>query len=185
MITIALLLFAAYLLFGQAATDKVKAWMLQEMPTIERKHIAAYAVICVAVFHFTLTAPRPAPPHVPVPPDAFSLRGKFVGPSAATDAAMFSALLGELADCLEQDGSRKDGPRLKTGVAFDDLRIAAREARMRGESLGARQPAVRDAVHGFLDQAVGTSGGPVTAESRKAWVQAYRDLAKACEEAFK
>jgi hypothetical protein len=120
----------------------------------------------------------------PLPPDAFSLKGKFVGATAAEDAALLSALLDELADCIERDGSLAD-PRLKTGVAFDDLRIAAREARMRGESLGARQPAVKQAVHTFLDQAVGTSGGPVTPESRRAWVAAYRDLSEAAAEAVR
>jgi hypothetical protein len=56
---------------------------------------------------------------------------------------------------------------------------------MRGESLGARQPHVRDAIHKFLDDAVGTSGGPVTPESRAAWVSAYRDLSEAAAEAVR
>lgn len=186
MITALLVAFAAYVLAGQQITERVKAWYATaHVPTIDGKHVAAIALVAAAVIAFTPHRQAPSPTPAPVPPDAFTLRGKFVGPSAATDAAMFAALLGELADCLEQDGQRKDGPRLRTGVAFDELRIAAREARMRGESLGARQPAVRDAVHGFLDQAVGTSGGPVTPESRNAWVQAYRDLSKACEEPIK
>ena len=88
-----------------------------------------------------------------------------------------SALCGELADCIEYDGSHDQ--RLKTGVAFDELRIAARELRCKGESIGARQPQVRDAVHKFLDDAVGSSGGPVTPESRAAWVSALRDLSRA------
>jgi len=184
-ITAAFLACAAWLFFGQAATDRVIAWLATKpFAGVDPKHVAAAGLLLAAVVSYAGRSDSPAPSPAPVPPDDFSLRGKFVGPSAATDAAMFGALLGELADCLEQDGQRKDGPRLKTGVAFDDLRIAAREARMRGESLGARQPAVRDAVHGFLDQAVGTSGGPVTPESRRAWVQAYRDLSKACEEAI-
>jgi hypothetical protein len=88
-----------------------------------------------------------------------------------------SALCGELAECIDYDG--KHDQRLKTGVAFDELRIAAREMRCKGESIGARQPAVRDAVHKFLDDSVGSSGGPVTPESRAAWVSALRDLARA------
>ena len=94
-----------------------------------------------------------------------------------------SALCAELADCIEYDGSHDQ--RLKTGVAFDELRIAAREMRCRGESIGARQPAVRDAVHKFLDDAVGSSGGPVTPESRAAWVAALRDLSRAAADVTK
>jgi hypothetical protein len=118
-----------------------------------------------------------------VPPDVFTLRGKFIGPSAASDAATFSALCAELADCIEYDGQHDQ--RLKTGVAFDELRIAAREMRCRGESIGARQPQVRDSVHKFLDDAVGSSGGPVTPESRAAWVAALRDLARAAADVSK
>ena len=185
MITALFVAAAVYLFFGQDAVEKAKAWFDAHPVRVDRKHIAAVALLVAAVVSF---ASRPAalPPSPPLPaPDTFSLRGKFVGPTAADDAAMLSALLAELADCIEQDGGRKDGPRLKTGVAFDDLRVAAREARMRGESLGARQPQVKEAIHTFLDNAVGTSGGPVTPESRAAWVQAYRDLSDAAAEAVK
>ena len=181
MITVAFLAFAAYLFFGATVTEKVKAWLATH--PVDPKHVAAAALLIAAVVSFSWRQQPPAPAPVPVPPDAFSLRAKFVGPTASEDAQMLSALLAELADCIEQDGGRKDGPRLRTGVAFDDLRVAAREARMKGDSLGARQPAVRDAIHQFLDQAVGTSGGPVTPESRRAWVAAFRDLSDACEDA--
>lgn len=180
MITVLLVAFAVYALAGQQITEKVKAWLAAN--PIDPKRAAAAALLLAALVSYAYRPAESPPAPVPVPPDAFSLRAKFSGPTAAADAAMLSALLEELADCIERDGTLAE-PRLKTGVAFDDLRIAAREARMRGESLGARQPAVRDAVHTFLDQAVGTSGGPVTAESRRAWVAAFRDLSDACAEA--
>lgn len=180
MISALMLAAAVYLFFGAKATERVKAW-LSEHP-IDPRHAAAAALLLAAAVSYAYRPAKHVPIPVPVPPDSFSLRGKFSGPSAASDAAMLSALLEELADCIERDGTLTE-PRLRTGVAFDDLRVAAREARMRGESLGARQPAVRDAIHAFLDQAVGTSGGPVTAESRRAWVAAYRDLSDACAEA--
>lgn len=181
MITVAFLAFAGYLFFGATVTEKVKAWLATH--PVDRKHIAAAALVVAALASL---AYQPLPDHQPkpVPPSGFSLRGQFIGPTASDDAALLSALLAELADCLEQDGTRPD-PRLKTGVAFDDLRIAAREARMKGESLGARQPKVRDSIHQFLDHTVGTSGGPVTPESRRAWVTAFRDLSRACAEATK
>ena len=182
MIALALVAVAVYALAGPQIVEGVKAaWAAGKRPTIDGRHVAAAALIVAAAISL---APRGGKPQ-PVPePDAgaLSLRGKFSGPKAAEDAQMLSALLAELADCIERDGTLTD-PRLKTGVAFDDLRIAAREARMRGESLGARQPAGKDAIHAYLDRVVGTSGGPVTPESRRAWVSAFRDLSDAAAEA--
>jgi hypothetical protein len=183
-ITSLLIAFAVYVLAGQQITERVKAWYATaKMPTIDGKHVAAIALIAAAVIAFAPHRQAPAPAPAPVPPDAFSLRGKFIGPTAAEDASTMSALCGELAECIEYDGKRDQ--RLKTGVAFDDLRIAAREMRCRGESIGARQPQVRDAVHKFLDDSVGSSGGPVTPESRAAWVSALRDLSRAAADVTK
>jgi hypothetical protein len=120
----------------------------------------------------------------PQPPTGLVLKGLFIGPSAADDAAVVSALTGEIADCIQYDGTLAD-PRLKTGVALDDLRIAAREARCRGESIGVRQPKVRDAIHSYLDEVVGTSGGPVTPQERAKWVSAMRDISRAAADAAK
>jgi hypothetical protein len=184
MITAILLAFAVYALAGQQITERVQAWYASaNKPRIDGKHLAAGALLVAAAIAFMPQKSAPAPTPVPVPPDAFTLRGKFIGPSAASDAATFSALCAELGDCIEYDGQHDQ--RLKTGVAFDELRIAAREMRCRGESIGARQPQVRDAVHKFLDDAVGSSGGPVTPESRAAWVAALRDLARAAADVAK
>jgi len=185
MITAILLAFAVYALAGQQITERVQAWYATaNKPRIDGKHLAAAALLVAAVIAFLpgrSVAPTPQPS--PVPPDAFTLRGKFIGVTAAEDASTMSALCGELAECIEYDGSHDQ--RLKTGVAFDDLRVAAREMRCRGESIGARQPQVRDAVHQFLDAAVGPSGGPVTPESRAAWVSAFRDLSRAAADVAK
>lgn len=185
MITALLVAFAVYALAGQQITENVKAWYsTAKVPTIDGKHVAVLALVVAAAISFMpVRSSTPTPGPAPVPPDAFSLRGKFVGPTAAEDAATMSALCGELADCIEYDGSHDQ--RLKTGVAFDDLRIAAREMRCKGESIGARQPSVRDAVHKFLDDSVGSSGGPVTPESRAAWVDALRDLSRAAADVTK
>jgi hypothetical protein len=162
----------------------LKSWYATaSKPSIDGKHIAAVALLVAAAIAFAPSKTTPTPSPVPTPPDAFTLRGKFVGPNAASDAATFSALCGELASCIEYDGQHDQ--RLKTGVAFDELRIAAREMRCKGESIGARQPQVRDGVHKFLDDAVGSSGGPVTPESRAAWVEALRDLARAAADVTK
>lgn len=178
MITALLVAFAVYVLAGQQITEKVKAFIATaKMPTIDGKHVAVLALVVAAAIAFMPSKATPTPQPVPVPPDAFTLRGKFVGERAASDAIIMSELCASLADCIEYDGQHDQ--RLKTGVAFDDLRIAAREMRCKGESIGARQPQVRDAVHKFLDDSVGSSGGPVTPESRAAWVAALRDLSRA------
>lgn len=184
MITALLVAVAVYALAGQQIAEKVKAWYATaKMPTVDGKHVAAVALLVAAAIAFAPQRQAPSPTPAPAPPDAFTLRGKFIGPSAAADAATLSALCDELASCIEYDGTHEQ--RLKTGVAFDELRIAAREMRCKGESIGARQPHVRDAVHKFLDDAVGSSGGPVTPESRAAWVSALRDLARAAADVTK
>jgi hypothetical protein len=124
--------------------------------------------------------PPPAPG--PAPVVGLDLRGRFVGPDAAADAATTAALLEELAGAIEWDGQQAE-PRLRTGAAFDDLRRVARELRTRGVSLGARQPAVRDSIKAFLDAQVGTDGGPVDAGKRAGWVAAFRSVAQAAAEA--
>ena len=184
MITALLIAFAVYVLAGKQITERVQTWYATaKVPTIDGQYVAAIALLIAAVIAFAPSRQAPAPGPAPAPPDAFSLRGKFIGPSAAADASTMAALCGELADCIEYDGNHDQ--RLKTGVAFDDLRIAAREMRCKGESIGARQPQVRDAVHKFLDDAVGSSGGPVTPESRAAWVSALRDLSRAAADVTK
>jgi hypothetical protein len=140
--------------------------------------LAAGAMIAFSIRENGTPAPAPGP----APVVGLDLRGRFVGPDAAADAATTAALLEELAGQIEWDGSQAE-PRLKTGAAFDDLRRAARELRTRGVSLGARQPAVRDAIKAYLDAEAGTEGGPVDAAARAKWVKAYRAVSAAAAEA--
>jgi hypothetical protein len=140
--------------------------------------LAAGGMVAFAILE---SGKQPATP-APAPVVGLDLRGRFVGPEAAADAAATAALVGELADAIEWDG-KQDEPRLRTGAAFDDLRRAARELRCRGVSLGARQPAVRDSIKAFLDQQVGTDGGPVDAAQRAKWVAAFKAVAQAAAEA--
>jgi hypothetical protein len=136
-----------------------------------------------------LESGKPAPAPGPTPVVGLDLRGRFVGPDAAADAATTAALLEELADKIQWDGLPQDQegrpkePRLRTGAAFDDLRRAARELRCEGVSLGARQPAVKDEIKRYLDAEVGTDGGPVDAKKRSAWVFAFKSIAQAAREA--
>jgi len=141
-----------------------------------------WAIVAALLWMHLQDKPAPAPAPGPAPVVGLDLRGRFVGPDASQDAATTAALLEELAGQIEWDGSQTE-PRLKTGAAFDDLRRSARELRTRGVSLGARQPAVRDAIKTFLDSEAGTEGGPVDAASRAKWVRAYRAVSAAAAEA--
>lgn len=145
------------------------------------RFIAAAVLVLVALYWSLPAAPAPVPTPVPTP-DGLNLRGTFIGPSATDDAALLAALCGELADVIEWDGMKPE-PRLKSGLAFDELRIAAREGRCRGESIGQRQPHARDAIQKFLESQVGVSGGPVGPQERAKWIAAYRELARACSDA--
>lgn len=140
------------------------------------------AALFGAVAFVSLLAPSSAPAPKPAPASGFSLTGKFVGATAAEDAAVLAALCDELARYIEFDG-QKESPRLKTGVQLDELRVAAREGRTRGVSIGARQPKARDAIEAFLVSSLGISGGPVSAEQRAKWVDALFEISRAASSA--
>ena len=125
------------------------------------------------------TPVTPLPDNTPI-----TLRGLFIGPTAADDAVILAALSGEIADEIEWDGGEAK-PLYTNGVQLDELRTRARALRCRGERIGDRQPRVRDAIHAYLDDAVGVSGGPISAEQRHKWVEAYRNIEKAASDATK
>ena len=147
-----------------------------------RKTIAAgiLAVALAAWWFGGKAQPAPAPSPAPA---AINLRGLFIGPDAATDAVAYGCLCEELAGVIEWDYGLEGGPRLKTGAAFDDLRRHAREGRMRGESLGAKQPKARDAIALYMEKNLGTGGGPVDDAQRSKWITTLRDIGEACRDA--
>jgi len=154
---------------------KIPAWRP------DGRHLAAVALVAAAA----LTYVKPATPEPPVPParpEAVDLRGKFVGMDAARDAALVAALCGELADEIEWDAAQPE-PLLRTGLAFDELRVRSRILLCRGESLGAKHPLARDAIEAHLTATAGTSGGPLDAAAKARWMKAYRDVAAAAEAA--
>jgi hypothetical protein len=136
--------------------------------------------VLAAVVEF---APRPAPP-APTPASVLDLRGKFVGASAAEDAAAFAGLCHGIAEALSADGG-KPTPRITTGVQIEDVRVAAAEGRFLPRSLSREQPHAAAAAGRYLDSVVGTSGGPLDATARQRWVEAFRALATAAEEAVR
>lgn len=135
--------------------------------------------LVAAAIGFSLISGGPEPP-APVPPAPDGLTLVFAGPTAAEDRETLRALAAEFADRVEADGER-DEPRLRTAAQFDVLRTVGRDLRCRGERIGDRQPAVRDAVEEYLNERLGNSGGPVDAAARGEWVAAYRAIAEACD----
>jgi hypothetical protein len=175
---------AAYALAGAQVLEQIrKAAGLVNLPQLERRHMVGAALLAAAAIAWqssSSSAPTPAPG--PAPDAELVLRGTFVGPDAAADAATISAMFDELAAEVEWDAMQVE-PLIRTGVAFDDLRVRAFDLRLRGESLGERYPRARSAIKDYLDRTAGTSGGPLTPAQRSAWVSAYRTVARAAADA--
>jgi hypothetical protein len=179
-----LLVVAAALVLGWNEVRAYGKALLERLPrpALSWRQAAAAGLILAAIvfYHWDQEAtPAPKPP-APAPAGALDLRGLFAGQHGATDAAVVAAMTAELADEIEWDGGQSE-PLFASGVALDDLRRRTRELRCRGVSIGARQPAARDAIAAHLDQAVGNSGGPVDAAKRAAWVKALRDISEAAD----
>lgn len=183
------------LLIAAAAVLLWWDWLLEharraaESPLLrgmEARHIVGLAALAAAAGVWAWSSTPPPAPPPPPPPGALVLAGLFRGDTAADDAATLASLCAALADCVEYDG-RLEEPRLRSGVAINELRVAAREARLRGGSIGDRQPAVRDAIHEYLDRedVLGPDGGPIDASKRARWIAAFRDVAAAAEAAIR
>lgn len=180
MITLALVAAAVYLFAGDRITHLVASFS-EKAPTIERRHLAGAALLAGAAVLWASSEPTgPTPAPGPAPDSAIDLRGMFVGPDAAADAAAVSAHFSELADELEHDGQAAE-PLLKTGVAWDELRTRAKAMRWKGVSLGEKHPRAREAIREYLDRTAGTSGGPMSPAQRSSWVAAYREIARAAD----
>lgn len=149
---------------------------------MNRRHIVAAVVLAVAAVVAAVKFwPRPS---VPMPAGQLNLRGKFIGPEAASDAAAFAGVCGAVADALELDG-KSNAQRIRTGAQLEDLRTATSEFRFAPTPLRDRQPHVKAAVGRYLDVVAGKSGGPIDDTARARWVAAFRELASAAEEAVR
>lgn len=186
MMTLLLFAAAAVLLAGTDVRKHLEAAAGRLAASgVSWRHAAAVALVAVALYSYSRPGEAdPVPPPAPPAPAGFSLEGLFVGQTAAEDSAVVAALCGELADEIAWDGTQ-DEPLFRSGVALDDLRRRARELRCRGVSIGARQPAARDAIAKHLEQAVGNGGGPIDADQRARWVKALREISEAAADVTK
>jgi hypothetical protein len=147
-----------------------------------RQAAAAVLLVAGALSYFGGNKPAVPTPAPPAPDAKLILKGKFVGPDAAVDAAITAALMEEVAAELEFDAGLPE-PLLRTGQAMDQLRQRARLLLCRGVSLGEKHPRARDAIKAYLDAAAGVAGGPLSPAERAAWVSAYREVARAAADA--
>ena len=142
-----------------------------------------FAIVAALLAGAVLAGAMEFVPQSPTPPAGdLLLRGKFVGPSAAEDAAAFAGLCHGIASALVVDGTASS-PRIVTGSQLEDLRVAASEGRFLPRSLSREQPHAVAVAGRYLDETVGTSGGPLAADTRAKWAAAFESLASAAEEA--
>lgn len=141
--------------------------------------VVLIALLCGVAWYLSQPASEPTP--APVDTD-ISLRGLFETDTAAADAQALAALCEAIAHQIELDGMKEE-PLLKNGVAIDDLRTRTRDLMLDGESLGSRQPRVRNAIGEYLTKELTTDGGPITPAQRALWVSCYREIARACANA--
>ena len=147
---------------------------------MKTKVIIACALLAAAVY-YSGTARTPDIP--PPPAGPLNLGPLLQGDTAADDCCLIACMCSEIADVIEWDGMQ-DTPLLTTGTALDAFRTRTRKFLCRGESIGDRQPAVRDAIAGYLDQELGNSGGEISQEDRAKWVSAYRGIAESARHAI-
>lgn len=187
----AILLIAAAAFVGREwlAEQATRLSSSAALPKIDGRQLVVAALLTGAAWSWWAgretdgeDKPTPAPPSGPI-----VLAGKFVGQEAARDAQALASLCDELAACIEYDAMRKPEPKLRTGRDVEDLRTTARDGRMRGISIGDRNPLVRQAIHDYLDrpEVLGPSSGEFDAAGRSKWVAAFREIARAAEAAIR
>ena len=142
---------------------------------MNRQMLSAALLAAAAGMAWLASQPGTVPDAAPDSP----IRLEWSGPTAAADRATMGHLCAGLADALEHDGSRSE-PKIRSGTQLEELRVTARDGRMRGVSIGDRQPAARQAIGDYLDREAGKSGGPLDADGRQRWVKAFRGVAAAC-----
>jgi hypothetical protein len=135
--------------------------------------------------------PGPPPPVTPDAPDApedppgLSFRGLAGGPTFQADMALLRDLTAEMAAVVDWDGSGKPPPEgpgtasITNAGHLERLRVLAMRGHARGVTVGERHPRVREAIGRYLDAQVGTSGRPLTAESRATHVAALLAISQA------
>lgn len=137
-----------------------------------RVFIAATLVV------IALSIPASKDVEPPVPDGPLDLTACFEGADAAQDAAIVAAMASEIADVIEYDGGQPS-PLLTTGWEVDQMRTQTRVWMCGGDSLGEKHPKLCNAVSVYLDETVGNNGGPLSKQERRAWIDAYREIARA------
>jgi hypothetical protein len=135
--------------------------------------IAALVAAGIVLSGNWTSVPKPAPGG----PDLLSVfRKKDDTEHAKRDARAFAAICRAIKKTLEFDW-RQPAPRLSTGVKADDLTRAVRELRMEGYSFADDYPDLKEAIRShFEKKGVGTKGGTLSDDRRRAWLEALGEL---------
>ena len=138
---------------------------------------------CLLAAAYYLSTTAQTPDKKPDGPVVIDIAPLLQGDTAAEDCALIAAMCEEVSQVIEWDGMQPE-PLLTTGTALDAFRTRTRKFLCRGESIGDRQPDVRDAIATFLDDRLGNSGGEVSQLQRAEWVRAYKDIAESARHAI-
>jgi hypothetical protein len=107
---------------------------------------------------------------------AFKKDANRSGVEAQKDAKQFGSLCNSLHDALASDWEQGTS-HIKTGTEVDNLRIIARQVRTGGKSWLEHYPNLREVLSSHFEKHVGKSGGPLTDESKKGWLKAFKECA--------
>jgi hypothetical protein len=97
---------------------------------------------------------------------------------AAADATQFAAICWHCSDCVLFDGTRGESALLKSGLDLARYRGNIRLYTTQGLSFATRYPTLREVVGTFLDAHAGDDADELTEAERKAWSQAFADIAQ-------
>lgn len=148
-------------------------------------------VVAVGLLFFQASGKDPAAPDAdPGAPDMVAVFAQNDNRQEAVAHALAMATISDsVANILEYDGQQQP-PKYTNGVEFDDLRLLIRKYRMSGWSFATKYPQLPTVLESFFAAQIATgtdasgkpvtSGGPVTAEMRKKWIAAHRQVAKSC-----
>ena len=150
---------------------------------MNRTYITIAVVALLAYYGVTHYVWNPNKPTGPDMIEAFSKDALKSGYEARQDAKQFAALCQSLHDTLLGDWQQAT-PYIKDGVQVDTLRIVSRRIYAHGKSYNDAYPGLKAVLDKHFAKHIDShygplkgSGGPLTAEVRASWLEAFQELA--------
>jgi hypothetical protein len=140
-----------------------------------------FLVVGLAILALTLSSKIPGCNTIPlVTPSGPDMVKAFSGADstqASHDAEVLSTLCYALHDYLADDW-KASKPFIENGVQVDNLRLIARKIRTKNKSFADTYPQLAPVLEEHFIRHVGTSGGPLNDETRRGWLEAFKQLAE-------